>query len=178
MWNGRLPCCKTYPRTFIEFGNNFTSCVTTKIKTTTKTTIENVAKYADQTSNASDKTEEIGIGMAVAGSGASMVAPEAGVPEGTAATGLALAGFSKTVGTGADLVSFTAKWIDVGFGGSKTAALNQTMKVSVDFGVGKVLSVLVPESMQSKLKSVVMSTFKEATDMKSKQIIYNQLGIK
>ena len=171
-YKGPLPCCNTYPRTFIEFGNNFTSFLTTKIKTATKTTLENVAKYADIASKASDKTTKIGIGMAVVGEGASLVAPETGLLEGTAITGASLAEFSKTVGTGADLVSMTAKWIDVGFGGSKAAAWNQTYKVLVDFSIGKVMNRLLPES-----KSLVRSTSKKMIDMTSKDMVNKQLGI-
>ncbi len=168
---GPLPCCNTYPRTFIEWGNNFTSFLTTKIKTATKTTLENVAKYADQASKASETTGEIGIGMAVVGTGASMVAPEAGVPEGTAATGLALVGISNSVGEGSDFVSTVTTGADaLFFGGSTKTFYNHLGQFGLDVIVGKSLARLIPESVQSGLKSNVISTFKEATDMITKQM--------
>ncbi|HKI45727.1 MAG TPA: RHS repeat-associated core domain-containing protein [Balneolales bacterium] len=174
-YKGPLPCCKTYPRSFPEWGNNFTPFLTSKIKTATKTTIENVAKYADQASKASDKTEATGIGMAVVGEWASFVAPEAGLPE--AGTGLALAGFSEGVGNGADFVSAAAKWMDVGFGGSKAAAVNQSYKVAVDLTTGSLLGRLLPESVRSEMNSVLISTFKDVFQMNAKQIIDQQLGV-
>ncbi|HKI45094.1 MAG TPA: RHS repeat-associated core domain-containing protein, partial [Balneolales bacterium] len=173
-------CCKTYPRTTIEFGNNFTSFLTTKandvkskVTSSIKTTLGIVTKTSDKVVKNANRTTALGLGMIAGGAilayGSDGVLGEYGLP--MMSKGVQLTEFSLSVGTYAESAHFASQTVNSLAFGSGNISISELFKLSAHS--------LIDVGMERLLPGAGIGTVavRDVTKVASKQIIDNQINI-